>query len=278
MSSTLAHYQGPASLPSDYALLSRYAGNYLEEQDKRLDSDDELTDNDYAPQRPSSTSILRRASAPAPPRLRPQHSIGGIPSHPHHFSHIPIPGPIPSENTPLLNPPVPRIDESLERTSDDGSKMLIFWEELRILTRYALPVFTFVLVRFFYTVAVLTLHWQHSRIRVQYHHGVCCFDRPFVYHCSCWYHFGFNVRKRFRLQYHPRCHECSGHNASFCMDVFSTSIGRALGPTYECVHGAHLTSSMLILHHGTFSCCYGRIISGKNANSLHCLSSKGPHR
>jgi hypothetical protein len=246
MSSTLAHYQGPASLPSDYALLLRYAGNHVEEQDNRMESGDEFTDNEYAPQRPSSTSILRRASAPSPSRLRPQHSIGGMPSHPHHFSHIPIPGPIPSENTPLLNPPVPRIDESLERTTDDGSKILIFWEELRILTRYALPVFAFVLPRLFYAVAVLTLHRQHSRIRVQYHHGFCCFNRPFVYHCSCWYHSGFNVRKRLRLQYHPRFHECSGHDASFCMDVFSTPIGRALGPTYECVHRVHLPFSVLI--------------------------------
>jgi multidrug resistance protein, MATE family len=168
MSSTLPHYQGPASLPSDYALLSRYAGNHPEEQDNRIESDDELTDTDseYTPQRPNSTSILRRASAPAPPRLRPQHSIGAMTSHPHHFSHIPIPGPIPSETTPLLNPPVPRIDESIERTSENGSKMLIFWEELRILTRYALPVFASVPACLFCTVVALTLHRQNTRIRV----------------------------------------------------------------------------------------------------------------
>jgi len=138
MSSTLAHYQGPASLPSDYALLSRYAGNHPEEQTHR---DDELTDTEDVPQRPSSTSILRRASAPVPHSLGTKRSVGAMTSHPHHFAHIPLPGPIPSEDTPLLNPPVPRIDESLERTSENGSKSLIFWEELRILTRYALPVF-----------------------------------------------------------------------------------------------------------------------------------------
>ena len=158
MSSTLAHYQGPASLPSDYALLSRYAGNHLEEQ---IESDDDLTDNESLPR---LNSTLRRASAPAPPCLRPQHSLGPMtshhphhPHHPHHFAHIPLPGPIPSENTPLLNPPVPRIAEPIEQTSDDGSKMLIFWEELRILTRYALPVFALVLTWCFYAVVVLTL-------------------------------------------------------------------------------------------------------------------------
>jgi multidrug resistance protein, MATE family len=142
MSSTLPHYQGPASLPSDYALLSRYAGNQ-EELGDRIESDDELIDaeNIRHDHRPNSTSILRRASAPAPPRLRPKNSITPMTSHPHRLSHIPMPGPIPSESTALLNPPVPRIDESIERTSDNGSKMLIFWEELRILTRYALPVF-----------------------------------------------------------------------------------------------------------------------------------------
>lgn len=140
MSSTLPHYQGPASLPSDYALLSRYAGNHPEAQGHRIEADSELTDTEYIPPRPSSTSILRRASAPAPPCLRPQHPIGAMTSHQHHLPHIPA-GPILSESTPLLNPPVPRIDESIERTSDNGSKMLIFWEELRILTRYALPVF-----------------------------------------------------------------------------------------------------------------------------------------
>lgn len=79
-------------------------------------------------------------------RVYLHHSIGAMTSHPRHFSHMPLPGPIPSENTPLLNPPVPRIDESIEQTSDDGSTVLIFWEELRILTRYALPVFACVLL------------------------------------------------------------------------------------------------------------------------------------
>jgi MATE family multidrug resistance protein len=154
MSSTLAHYQGPTSLPSDYALLSRYAGNHPEEQHSQMESDDELTDNESTAR---LNGTLRRASAPAPRCLHPQRSLGPMTSHPHHFAHIPLPGPIPSENTPLLNPPVPRIDEPIEQTSDDGSKMLIFWEELRILTRYALPVFASVLAWRFYAAVVLTL-------------------------------------------------------------------------------------------------------------------------
>ncbi|KAG6899440.1 hypothetical protein C0995_005955 [Termitomyces sp. Mi166 len=100
-----AHYQGPASLPSDYALLSRYAGHQLED-----DQDD----------RDQSVSSLR----PRNPTIA--------------HESIPIPGPLPSENTPLLNPPVPRIDESFD---DNDRTVHAFWDELRILTRYALPVF-----------------------------------------------------------------------------------------------------------------------------------------
>ncbi|GLB39336.1 putative MATE efflux family protein [Lyophyllum shimeji] len=66
-----------------------------------------------------------------------------IVTHPNiHFADIPMPGPAASENTPLLNPPVPRIDESAwERTTDTDRPLRIFLDELRILTRYALPVF-----------------------------------------------------------------------------------------------------------------------------------------
>ncbi|KAG6915212.1 hypothetical protein DXG01_012683 [Tephrocybe rancida] len=105
-----AHYQGPASLPSDYALLSRFAGIHSE------DEDDEAQNGTATP--------------------RPQHPI--IPAK----YTIPMPGPIPNENTPLLNPPVPRIDEAIDHApSANQTAMVVFWEELRILTRYALPVF-----------------------------------------------------------------------------------------------------------------------------------------
>ncbi|KAF8067575.1 hypothetical protein FPV67DRAFT_1401306, partial [Lyophyllum atratum] len=126
-----AHYQGPASLPSDYALLSRYAGNRPEpgEQDRIEEADQE----GYT----RATSI--NGSPTISPRPRPMNPTM---SHPNHFTDIPMPGPAASENTPLLNPPVPRIDESArEQTSDNDKPLHIFWDELRILTRYALPVF-----------------------------------------------------------------------------------------------------------------------------------------
>ncbi|KAG6837457.1 hypothetical protein H0H93_009000 [Arthromyces matolae] len=98
------HYQGPSSLPSDYALLSRFAGHHPEEQPEQVE-----------------------------PVISPR------PKHPTIANNsIPIAAPLANENTPLINPPVPRIDESFD---DDDRPVHAFWEELRILTRYALPVF-----------------------------------------------------------------------------------------------------------------------------------------
>ncbi|KAF5380192.1 hypothetical protein D9615_006162 [Tricholomella constricta] len=131
-----AHYQGPASLPSDYALLSRIAGHYPDgEEQVRIESEEEESEEEEE-NRPIST-IVRRRSMPAPSD-RPSHPTV---CRPLTYPNFPMPGPIASENTPLLNPPVPRIEEPLEQTPDSGKTLLIFWEELRILTRYALPVF-----------------------------------------------------------------------------------------------------------------------------------------
>ncbi|KAF9459120.1 MATE efflux family protein [Collybia nuda] len=140
MSSTFAHYQQPGSLPSDYAILSRYAGHHPDgEPQSEVDSDGDDTETEDTSRRATSSSLLRRTSFPSAPHWS-QHTTM-IPAQSHHFKHIPVPGPLPSENTPLLNPPVPRIDEPLDRTPDNGGTMKIFWEELRILTRYAAPVF-----------------------------------------------------------------------------------------------------------------------------------------
>ena len=59
-----------------------------------------------------------------------------------------MPHPVVSENTPLLNPPLPRIDEPFDSVPAADRKVAIFWEELRILTRYSLPVFGFVFLSF----------------------------------------------------------------------------------------------------------------------------------
>ena len=116
MSSTYAHYQGPSSLPSDYAILSRLRAD-------------------------TSTS----ASFPAEYYYRPHNPTIG--SYPHIDPHSEAPWHLthpPTEATPLLNnPPVPRIEENIDvnTSTNTSSNIAMFWEELAILTKYALPVF-----------------------------------------------------------------------------------------------------------------------------------------
>ncbi|KAH6900841.1 mate-domain-containing protein [Coprinopsis sp. MPI-PUGE-AT-0042] len=111
MSSTYAHYQGPASLPSDYAILSRYAGHHTEGE-----GDDHDAGAYYRPPKPTIGS-------------RPDSPEGNIG---------------PTEYTPLLAaPPVPRIEEDIEEDSVSAyeHKRHVYLEEFWILCRYAWPVF-----------------------------------------------------------------------------------------------------------------------------------------
>lgn len=143
MSSTYAHYQPPSSLPSDYAIVSQMNahGSTLGPDD----DDDELSST-VVPD--SLLSHPRRASFPAPPYYRPKKpTIGSYPRDGQSSSSssglFPSPD-FPSETTPLLNnPPIPRIEESIDQdpSADDESKITMFWEELWILAKYALPVF-----------------------------------------------------------------------------------------------------------------------------------------
>lgn len=140
LSAMSTHYQVPASLPSDYALLSRYAGHPDGDEPPRRT---ETEDDEVASER--TLSLSRRSSMPAN-YTRPQRPTIYSGAHPHAYTNIPMPDPLASENTPLLNPPIPRIDEALEGGSHDTRKLSILWEEARILTRYSLPVFGFVIV------------------------------------------------------------------------------------------------------------------------------------
>ena len=132
MSSTYAHYQGPSSLPSDYAILSRLSTNY------------ESSTPEAQPE--NSLQIpRRRGSFPEERYYRPLNpTIGVYPrvdphgGTPQHLAHSP------TETSPLLNNlPVPRIEENRDGDTfaDKASKLTMFQEELAILTKYALPVF-----------------------------------------------------------------------------------------------------------------------------------------
>lgn len=126
--STFSHYQAPSSLPADYAILSRYAGHHPDEHEApQSDSEDQ---DPSTSSRPSSAG--RRQSFPES-YIRPRNPTMG-------FAEGTKP---PTEISPLLNPPIPRIDEEMNRNDvdDDGTRLSMYWEELRILTRYSLPVF-----------------------------------------------------------------------------------------------------------------------------------------
>jgi len=136
MSSTYAHYQGPSSLPSDYAIVSRINS---QENEFPHDSDDEHSEEqNHRGVRRESFAQSRYYRRPMNPTIGSYTGQEQIPttSHAHVFNA--------TETTPLLNnPPIPRIEEAVDRdpAADDGSTLSMFWKEAGILSKYALPVF-----------------------------------------------------------------------------------------------------------------------------------------
>ena len=141
MSSTYAHYQGPSSLPSDYAILSR------------LNTNSNESESDTANPVQITRHVTRRESFPVSHYYRPLNpTVGAYPrvdSHSEASQHLLH---APTETSSLLNhPPVPRIEENIDNTSaDNASTVTVFWEELVVLTKYAMPVFAYVSSFIFY--------------------------------------------------------------------------------------------------------------------------------
>ena len=153
MSSTYVHYSAPSSLPSDYALVSRYAAAHdlvhEEENAENIPSTSALDENDGdddehegrgiaikgGSRPPRRDSLQSNYLPPFNPTLGPLHDAYGHRSGPKPND--------PNENTPLLAPPVPRIEEQYDREDDTGSitSNKMFWEEVSVLTKYTLPVF-----------------------------------------------------------------------------------------------------------------------------------------
>jgi hypothetical protein len=128
----MMHYGSPGSSPADRALATHYnahEGRNAHEVDHsamgRLSPPDELDFSSL--EYPGNFSRVTRPKMSIPPNNQ---------SHDH-------PPPNLTENTPLLSQgnadPIP--DEN------DTNGMTMFWEELRILTRYTWPVFGFVFRR-----------------------------------------------------------------------------------------------------------------------------------
>ncbi|KAF9254752.1 MATE efflux family protein [Marasmius fiardii PR-910] len=154
MTSVASHYQGPASLPSDYALLSRYAArNALAEQDSQLE-DDQETDEDSCNEEDDASRTENSRRRNVSRRRRPLKVAVGI----YTIERVMVPRADPKEDTPLLNPP--RIVEDVEQNDliVHESSVQMFRDELGILTKYSIPVFCTHLLEFsFVIVSVLTI-------------------------------------------------------------------------------------------------------------------------
>lgn len=169
MSFTYAHYAAPSSLPSDYAILSRYAAANTEVNDETAD---DLSENEEAVQvagtsegpdatpnqnflYPDWTKGPRRRSSfptafirPLNPNMAPLASQPE--SEPQRTGSKAV---LPSETTPLLGPLIPRIEEEVDQEDQDvyreagriRSFIDKYWEEFGILLKYTLPVFGYVL-------------------------------------------------------------------------------------------------------------------------------------
>lgn len=124
------HYGTPSSLPSDYAILSRYAQARENAGTDDQHDPDEQTDiqDDMNPH----GRVIRRTSFTSSYVLPVQPNIAE-PFNPKAF--------VPDEYTPLL---VPRIEEEVDSSTDPihpQSTSQVYRDEFRILFKYTLPVF-----------------------------------------------------------------------------------------------------------------------------------------
>ncbi len=162
MSSTYVHYTS-SSLPSDYALLSRYSATQPDpttdasqsEQaeassvapSSHVDEDEDEDEESGVPIQANGTPrplTQRRSSLPSSRLPSSNSTMSPLPDRHGHRS-----GPYPkkaTENTPLLTPPVPRIEEECDTVPHDGMPRFssMFKEEMAILMKYTLPVFGYV--------------------------------------------------------------------------------------------------------------------------------------
>ena len=135
MSSTIAHHQDPSSLPSDYAILSRL-NKYNESGTPESQSDNtvQITRHESFP------ASVSHCYEPLNPTIGVYPCVDSVEPHSEASQHL---TPSPTETSPLLNhPAVPQIEENIDyNVSDKTSTVNMFWEELAVLTKYAIPNF-----------------------------------------------------------------------------------------------------------------------------------------
>ena len=86
----------------------------------------------------NTVEVSRRESSPVSHYNRPLNPTIG------EYPHSEVSQHLPTETSPLLDhPPVPPIEENIDynASSDSTSTVNMFWEELAVLTKYAIPVF-----------------------------------------------------------------------------------------------------------------------------------------
>ncbi|KAI0284705.1 MATE efflux family protein [Russula aff. rugulosa BPL654] len=141
------HYGTPSSLPSDYALLSRYVnarGTINNDDPVPVDDLYDSTEpsdvlGDMIPIRPA-----RRCSFPSP-YLRPLQ-----PKLPEPFASVP------DEYSPLLVPRIVEVEEDASPSTDPTrpqSTAKVYWDEFCILCKYSLPVFSTHLLEYSLSIA-----------------------------------------------------------------------------------------------------------------------------
>ena len=102
--------------------------------------------------------------------------------------------------------------------------MTMFWEEMRILSKYTLPVFGFVSSFVIITIyCILTFVVQNAYTGIQSGNRVCSLYWSFVHHCVSGRNFGLHDRQRLRFQYCHGIHEHTGHHAPKCVDISPAS-------------------------------------------------------
>ncbi|KAI9058028.1 MATE efflux family protein [Trametes sanguinea] len=154
MSSTYVHYSTPSSLPSDYALLSRYAAAHdlpaetSQPADEAGPLENAVEDAD-AYDDPRGVAIngtlrrkkSRRSSFPTSYLTPFNPTMGPLPDKSGHRSGPKAPDP--TENTPLLAPLVPRIEEECDAEDrvEPPNVLKMFKEEAAVLVKYTVPVF-----------------------------------------------------------------------------------------------------------------------------------------
>ncbi|KAH7921551.1 MATE efflux family protein [Leucogyrophana mollusca] len=134
------HIGTPSSLPQNYAILSRFATSSALDEDIEQSDLQGTEENHYdATDRVDSNSSSNRRTSFPSPYIRPAQPVMHIlPETQNMYPHSNA-----SENTPLLAPLMPRIEESVDKSGgdEDTSRIKMFWEEFRILAKYTLPVY-----------------------------------------------------------------------------------------------------------------------------------------